>query len=304
MMRGKHIWLVPLVLALLVGGVGWWADRELRRTIQQELRGDLQSTLEANVTALGNLDGKPEAHRRVAGGRAALQSRCPEVAGTAGGQARPTGCCLGELSRELLTGERLQERVRSLGYGMVQLVSTNLTVVSDAGRAPQPAGQQGAGGIAAEVLRTVRQSANRSSSRRSRSGHRSFPAAPATSNAPARLGPRGPTVPPPGGFFGPPPAATNNPGLARAEPPPPRDLTVMQVAAPIKDAAGQTRGALALIINPDAEFTRILSVARSGDSGETFAFDARRRHDLRKPVRRRVEAVQVAPGRDQTPYRH
>ena len=47
----------------------------------------------------------------------------------------------------------------------------------------------------------------------------------------------------------------------------------MQVAAPIKDRAGQTRGALALIINPDAEFTRILSVARSGDSGETFAFD-------------------------------
>jgi hypothetical protein len=48
----------------------------------------------------------------------------------------------------------------------------------------------------------------------------------------------------------------------------------MQVAAPIKDAAGETRGALALIINPDAEFTRILGVARSGDSGETFAFDA------------------------------
>ena len=52
MTRGKHIWLVPLLLALLVGGVGWWADHELHRTIQQELRGDLQSTLNANVTAL------------------------------------------------------------------------------------------------------------------------------------------------------------------------------------------------------------------------------------------------------------
>ena len=52
MMRWKHIWIVPLVLALLVGGVGWWADLQLRRTIQQELRTDLQSTLEANVTAL------------------------------------------------------------------------------------------------------------------------------------------------------------------------------------------------------------------------------------------------------------
>jgi serine/threonine protein kinase len=47
----------------------------------------------------------------------------------------------------------------------------------------------------------------------------------------------------------------------------------MQVAAPIRDEAGQIRGALALIINPEAEFTRILSVARSGDSGETYALD-------------------------------
>ena len=47
----------------------------------------------------------------------------------------------------------------------------------------------------------------------------------------------------------------------------------MQVAAPLKDTNGVTRGALALIINPDAEFTRILSVARSGQTGETFAFD-------------------------------
>ena len=52
MTRGKHIWLVPLFLALLVGGVGWWADRQLRQAIQQELRADLQSTLDANVTAL------------------------------------------------------------------------------------------------------------------------------------------------------------------------------------------------------------------------------------------------------------
>jgi eukaryotic-like serine/threonine-protein kinase len=33
------------------------------------------------------------------------------------------------------------------------------------------------------------------------------------------------------------------------------------------------RGALALVINPDREFTRILSVASSGESGETYAFD-------------------------------
>jgi hypothetical protein len=49
----------------------------------------------------------------------------------------------------------------------------------------------------------------------------------------------------------------------------------MQVAAPVRDANGDIRGALGLVINPDAEFTRILSVARSGKSGETYAFDQR-----------------------------
>jgi serine/threonine protein kinase len=56
---------------------------------------------------------------------------------------------------------------------------------------------------------------------------------------------------------------------------PPRrgDITLMQVAAPLHDTNGVVRGALALIINPDSEFSKILSVARSGDSGETYAFD-------------------------------
>src|ERR1700733_8656784 len=48
---------------------------------------------------------------------------------------------------------------------------------------------------------------------------------------------------------------------------------MMQVPAPVRDQDGIIVGALALIINPDKEFSRILSVARSGNSGETYAFD-------------------------------
>jgi len=50
------------------------------------------------------------------------------------------------------------------------------------------------------------------------------------------------------------------------------NTSLMQVAAPLAEN-GIVRGALALIINPDQEFTKILSVARSGESGETYAFD-------------------------------
>jgi eukaryotic-like serine/threonine-protein kinase len=50
-------------------------------------------------------------------------------------------------------------------------------------------------------------------------------------------------------------------------------VTLMQVAAPVRNRERQVVGALALIINPEKEFSRILSVARAGASGETYAFD-------------------------------
>ena len=43
---------MPLVAALLVACVGWWADRELRDVMQDELTEDLRTALSADVTAL------------------------------------------------------------------------------------------------------------------------------------------------------------------------------------------------------------------------------------------------------------
>lgn len=262
MRRGKHIWLVPLLLAVLVGGVGWWVDRGLRRTIQQELHNNLQSTLDANVTAL---EIWMENQKRIAT-TLVDEPRLRTVAMRLFDQPADNftnRMLLGELSRELLAGERLQERVRSLGYNMVQLVNSNMMVVSDVGR------------------------------RRSRQGNKVFeelqpkyaelftngepilitPFKVRPPGPPRRFGNRPDNEPRPPGFYGP-RLDTNNPPPPRGQPPPGFDQTVMQVAAPIKDDTGATRGALALIIDPDAEFTRILSVARSGASGETFAFDS------------------------------
>lgn len=47
----------------------------------------------------------------------------------------------------------------------------------------------------------------------------------------------------------------------------------MFAAAPIRDDNLQIIGALALRINPEREFTRILQLGRMGKSGETYAFD-------------------------------
>lgn len=261
-MRGRHIWLVPLILAVLVGSVGWWADLQLRRTIQQELHDDLESALEANVTSLQIW---MENQKRIAASLAdepRLNAAALELLEQSIEPA-PDRAPLGELSREFMIGGRLQERVYALGYDMVQLVSTNLTVVSDAGRRRSRQGN--------EVLEELKPRYAELFSKAEPIIITPFKLKPRDRFRRPDDGPGDAARLPPSRFDGPPMNAPAPPG---GEPPPPREPTFMQVAAPIKDRAGQTRGALALGINPDTEFTRILSVARSGDSGETFAFDA------------------------------
>jgi hypothetical protein len=50
-------------------------------------------------------------------------------------------------------------------------------------------------------------------------------------------------------------------------------VPTMFVSAPIRDDSFQVVGAFALRIDPQAEFSRIMSLGRYGDSGETYAFD-------------------------------
>ncbi|TWT77055.1 Serine/threonine-protein kinase PknB [Posidoniimonas polymericola] len=51
-------------------------------------------------------------------------------------------------------------------------------------------------------------------------------------------------------------------------------VPVMNVLAPLVDDNLQTIAVLALQLRPEKDFTRILQIARLGDSGETYAFDA------------------------------
>jgi len=52
------------------------------------------------------------------------------------------------------------------------------------------------------------------------------------------------------------------------------DITLMGVGASIAGTNGKTLAALLLYVPPEKDFTRILSLARMGASGDTYAFDA------------------------------
>ncbi|QEG18564.1 Serine/threonine-protein kinase PrkC [Gimesia maris] len=50
-------------------------------------------------------------------------------------------------------------------------------------------------------------------------------------------------------------------------------LPTMLAMAPVNNADGKPIAALSLLIRPEVNFTRILSIARAGKTGETYAFD-------------------------------
>jgi len=94
------------------------------------------------------------------------------------------------------------------------------------------------------------------------------------------------------------------------------DAPRMSAVAPVRNAQGDTTGAFYLIIRPEKDFTRILSIARLGATGHTYAFDQNgvmlsdSRHDLQlkaiglipdEPAARSILRVQLRdPGGDMT----
>jgi eukaryotic-like serine/threonine-protein kinase len=259
-MGSKQAWIMPLLAALVVACVGWWADRQLRVVMQEELTDDLRTMLEADVTALEIWMANQKKIAAVLAEEPRLRNLALDLLSKSGAKgADQVGFAI--LARQMFIGDKLQARLSTLGYTVAQLVNTNFEVVLDSGRRRSRMGTQVAEDLQPRFAELF-------------TSGEPIIITPFKMQAPDRNGwpegggigrPRGPGQPGRGPRAG---------GIARtnaaAVPP---ALTVMQVAAPLKDTNGVTRGALALIINPDAEFTRILSVARSGQSGETFAFD-------------------------------
>ena len=261
-MGGKRTWIMPLLAALAVACVGWWGDRRLSRIMEEELTDDLRTTLEANVTALEIWMANQKRVAAVLAEEPRLRNLSLDLLDKGRGKVT-NQTTFAATARLLVVGDRLQARLSSLGYTVAQIVNTNLDVVLDSGRARSRMGTKVAEDLQPRYTELFQ------------SGEpiiitpfkMQAPVPPA--RPPGRSGPGLPGGPPRAG-----PGPRGGGARSTNAPAAPRAMTVMQVAAPLKDDKGVTHGALALIINPDLEFTRILSVARSGQTGETFAFDS------------------------------
>ncbi|MEW6158150.1 MAG: serine/threonine protein kinase [Verrucomicrobiota bacterium] len=273
----KPFWIFPLALAAVVALFGWWGNRQLRGTIDAQLKAELTTTLEANVTALEiwatnqtklviALADEPKLRDL------ASQLFSENVLWDTNSTRQPNLPELAELEATM------KPRLTALGYSVARLVSTNFVYVTAAARGRFPIRSPVYEEHVAKFTELF------------------------ASGQPVIITPfkpkRGP--PPMSGRMRTPPSPERPESARSGEPSTPTreresrrrygfsgsptlemerlrrgDLTLMQVAAPVRDAQETLRGAMALIINPDAEFSRILSVARSGQSGETYAFDQR-----------------------------
>jgi len=250
----QPIWMLPLVIAGLVALFGWWGNHELRQTIEQQLQAQLTSTLNANVTALEIWTTNQTRLATALASEPEVRARALRILDRSELEPNAAGSPTNAANAELLI-RYLRPRLNQLGYETAQLVNTNFTIVASSMRLrPGPALQvseahtnkfaglfSSGGPVIITPFKPELLVQRRASGFLFNRGTNTVRRANRFIEANAMRGRRGNT-------------------------------SLMQVAAPLAEE-GVVRGALALIINPDQEFTRILSVARSGESGETYAFD-------------------------------
>jgi hypothetical protein len=251
----QPIWMLPLVIAGLVALFGWWGNHELRQTIEQQLQAQLTSTLNANVTALEIWTTNQTRLATALASESEVRDRAIRILDRSVLEPGAAGNATNASDTEKLM-RYLRPRLNQLGYETAQLVNTNFTIIANSMRLrPGPALQVS-------------------------EAHTNKFAELFSSGGPVIITPFKPELliqrRAPAFFFG--GRGTNAAGRtnrffpANASRGRRGNASLMQVATPLA-TDGVVHGALALIINPDQEFTRILSVARSGESGETYAFD-------------------------------
>jgi tRNA A-37 threonylcarbamoyl transferase component Bud32 len=239
--RSKQpIWIMPLFIAVMVALIGWWGNCRVRDAIETNLKADLTTTLNANVMALEIWTTNQM--------RMATSLAAEPAVHTLAGRLLDAPLPRGNFTPSpdaIDLGNYLRPRLSLMGYEIAQLVNTNFFVVANSTRGPFGVGEPVSEAHMdkyTELFTLDRPVIITPFKMDSLVDRRPLP----WDNNRRR------------GRF--------NYGRRRG------DEMLMQVATPIREN-GVVCGALALIINPTNEFSKVLSVAHRGETGETFAFD-------------------------------
>ena len=263
----EKVWLAPLAVAATVSLTGWWCDSEVRRAVEQQIGHELDSLIASSVTALDVWIGDQLRFAETLVSEEKIQSLVAAAVRVSQESAEVEALHSYKEVQEIR--RYLGERLRVLGLGFVVINSDGIIIAvgpeemlgyrlqDEAREKYQHIFESGE-----PVLLTPYKPARMSPARRrayEEAGRRYRDSMRRREGEERPLfGNRNAVGPMRGGR-----------GERRG------DRTIMAAAAPIRAMEDQkVVAALGLIIEPRREFTRILSVARPGDSGETFAFSS------------------------------
>ncbi len=266
--------------ALLVALVGWASHRSVKRTLEADLRDEVLTVLNANVAAIEIWLDTQSRLAAVMASDPALRDRilllaANPPASTTPETPQPGGRRLPAMTaaQGAVQGE-LDARLQPSGYGAALVLGTNSHVLAASSRARNRLGETLEGEHALRVQQALAsgrpafvmpfKAGFGRAGKRGEGGGRLPRMGDGTHGMPREpMERRSPTD----GL-----RPTREPG---ASPRGPRgDLNLMEVVAPVLDARSNAVAAIVFVLRPDEEFTRVLSIARPGQTGETFAFDA------------------------------
>ena len=297
----KRIWLIPVAVAAVVMVTGWWCNTEVRRAIEDQLENELESLINADVTALNIWIDNQLRFVSTLASEDKVKTLALNVVNRASTDGTE-GVDLRTYDEVRALREYVDPRLHEMRLGFVVIDPDGVIIAApfdgilgdqlhDEALATyqkvfeedvpilltpyQPPRRGGGQGPSRVRENGEFERGSRGSQRAGRDGGRgafgergnggeSVQGHVGEEGEARRRGPgRGPN-----GQRG--PGGPGGPGGRRGGP----NRTIMAVAAPLHSPTGEVIAAIGLLIQPDQEFTKILSVASSGDSGETFAFDS------------------------------
>ena len=230
--------MIPLIVALIVAAVGWWSQVTLEGTMKGRLSDELRTILNADVAALQLWLDTQESVVEAAATAPPIPSLVAQINASADNPSiTPYALRQIPAQKELLAA--LVPVMASQGYeGFAVINESGLLIASGSGET---------------VGRRTVVTQDEAMGNRTRA---------VSSDLWARLRNGETIIVPPVAFQSP---ADKGQTVARP---------AMFVATPVQNERGEFIAALAFRLKPQDTFTHILNVARFGDSGETYAFDA------------------------------
>jgi eukaryotic-like serine/threonine-protein kinase len=125
----RHLWVWPVLAALLLGGVGWWVHRSVEEAMREELAGQLTTILNADLEALRTWIRDQEA---IARSLARLPALRPAVRGLLAAADKP-GAAAADLSRAREMADcraLLRPYLKIFGYTHFYIASPAIKIVA------------------------------------------------------------------------------------------------------------------------------------------------------------------------------